>query len=683
MTGDGILYSVPADHLIHPSAGGSMTVQGIVLLVLFVAVLVIFGFILRMLIRTLKLGKPEDRSGNIGQRIKSVLVNVAAQARVLSQPAGLGHFLIFWGFVFITLGTMEHIVGMIVPTFSYTAVFGPVGAGVISWFQDILAFLVLLAIIVSLFRRFVLKPVRLKIDDPGARQEALFILTLISALVILMFGIKGAGILMGKVDPAYAPVSDFVAGLLQGKGLDLHLFENILAWIHHLIIFFFLIYVPFSKHIHILGAIPNIYLRNLGPAGTLSRMDFEDESAEKFGNSEIRDFTWKQLLDLYACTECGRCQAACPAYLTEKPLSPFNMIHRMRGHLMDERGKLLKGEEGVEGTPIIPETMTTDEIWACTTCGACMQECPPFIEHVQKIVDLRRYLVMTESNFPQEMQAVFRNMEVNYNPWSIGYSTRADWAEGMNVPTASEKKEFDVLFWTGCAGSFDARGQSVMKAVVELFGKAGVDFAILGVEEMCCGETARRMGNEYLAQTLIDGNIDVLKKYNFKKIVTACPHCFNTFKVEYPQFGFEVEVMHHSEYLLDLLEDGRLKAGKIEPTRATYHDSCYLGRYNDILEQPRSILKQVNGVEITELGRSGKRSFCCGAGGGRMWMEEDIGRRINEERVGEATKLGVESIFAACPYCITMFEDGLKAAEIENVRVRDIAEVLLESIGDE
>jgi len=658
-----------------------VSIQGMILLAVFAAVLAVFGFILRMLVRTLKLGKPEVRSGDTAKRIRSILVQVAAQARVLSQPAGLGHFVIFWGFIFVTLGTVEHMVGMIVPGFSYASLFGRAAAGWISLLQDLLGILVLVAILVSLFRRFALKPLRLRIDDPAARREAVLILSLIFVLIVLMLCIKGIGVLEGRIDGRYAPVSRFVSGIFEGRGLDLHLAESVLAWIHHLIIFFFLLYIPFSKHIHILGAIPNIYLRNLGPMGKLDRMDFGDENAEKFGNSVITDFTWKQLLDLYGCTECGRCQAACPAYLTEKPLSPFRMIHRMRHHLMRERGKLLAGGTESDGAPIIPDTMTEEEIWACTTCGACMNECPPFIEHVQKIIDLRRYLVMTESRFPAELQPVFRNMEVNYNPWSIGYASRAEWAEGLDVPAASQKTEFDVLFWVGCAGSFDARAQSVSRAMVALLSKAGVDFAVLGVEEKCCGETARRLGNEYLAQMLIDANIETLGKYRFRKIVTACPHCFNTFRVEYPQFGYQAQVMHHSEYLLQLVREGKLAAGPVSSTAGAYHDSCYLGRYNDILSEPRELLRRMGVEKPAEFARREKRSFCCGAGGGRMWMEETIGRRINEERVGEFLTLGVDNVYTACPYCMTMFEDGLKAREAGGVRVRDLAEVLLEAVG--
>ena len=661
-----------------------MTVQGIALLVIFLGVFAAFAVVLRMLVRSLKLGKPEDRFDRWGERIWSVIVFVGAQARVLAQVSGLGHFIIFYGFIFITLGTLEHMGGMIFPGFSYASIFGTKIAGIISWLQDVLGLLVLVAIVVSLFRRFVLKPVRLQIDDPKAKREAVLILCLIFVLIILMYGVKGAEILMDppKVDRAYAPVSAVFAGLLDGKG-DPHILESVLAWIHHLIIFFFLIFIPFSKHIHILGAIPNIFFRNLGPTGTLSRMDFEDESAEKFGNSDLTDFTWKQLLDLYACTECGRCQAACPAYLTEKPLSPFSMIHMMRGNFVDNRKRLLEGGDEAKPDPIIGETVTKDEIWACTTCGACVQECPPFIEHVQKIVDMRRYLVMTESDFPHEMQPVFKNMEVNYNPWSMGFSTRADWADGLDVPIASEKQEFDVLFWVGCAGSFDARGQSIARSMVEILKKAGVDFAILGVEEMCCGETARRMGNEYLAQTLIEANIENLNKYKFNRILTTCPHGFNTFSVEYPQFGYEKPVVHHAQFLLELADAGKLVGnldgkgdGKGNGSKGVYHDSCYLGRYNHIIDEPRDLLKKAGAGPLAEFRRRGKRSFCCGAGGGRMWMEETIGKRINEERVDEALALGVDTIYTACPFCVTMFEDGWKAREKEGeVSVKDISEI--------
>jgi Fe-S oxidoreductase/nitrate reductase gamma subunit len=657
-----------------------MTIQGIVLLVVFIAVLVVFGFILRMLIRLLQRGKPEARVNQWGGRVRSVLLFVAAQARVLAQPAGIGHFIIFWGFIFITLGTAEHMLGMIVPGFGYEVIIGKTADGILSLLLDIFGLLVLGAIVVAVVRRFVFKPQRLKIDDPKAKIEAAFILVLIFILILLMYGIRGTEILMepGRVPRIYTPLSHYAAAWMREWNIDVSMANGVFAWSHHLIIFFFLIYIPFSKHIHILGAIPNVFFRNLGATGSLSRMDFEDESTEKFGVSEIQEFTWKQLLDLYACTECGRCQIACPAFLTDKPLSPYRVIHRLRGHLMRERSALLSGAYRESGAPqIVPDTVTEDELWACTTCGACMQECPTFIEHVPKIVDMRRYLVLTESSFPSELQPVFRNMEVNYNPWALGYASRADWASGLGVPIAADRGSFDVLLWIGCAGSYDARGQSIARAMVELLRRAGVDFAILGVEEKCCGETARRAGNEYLAHMLIEANIETLKKYRFERIVTICPHGYHSLKVDYPQHGFEAPVLHHSELLLELVKSGRLTVPDGPSLTGTYHDSCYLGRYSGIIDEPRELLRGIAGLRLVELRRRGKRSFCCGAGGGRMWMEETLGRRINEERVDESLAKGVDRIFTACPFCVTMFEDGLKAREREEVKVLDIAEVLL------
>ena len=662
-----------------------MTSSGITLLVLLAAVLAIFGLIVRLLYRILRAGKPENRFGRWGDRIKAVLIYVAGQARVLAKPAGLGHFIIFWGFIFITIGTLDHMLSQIVPGFGLERLVGRSAESGFLLLQDIFGILVIGAIVVSLVRRFALKPARLRIDDPAAPRQAALILALIFVLILFMYGVKGTEILRGseRLTRSNAPVSYSAARAMRGLRLNLPLAGGVFSWGHNLIILFFLLYIPFSKHIHILGAIPNVFFRNLAPMGNLGRMNFEDESAEKFGVSELRDFTWKQLLDLYACTECGRCQVACPAYTTQKPLSPFRVIHRLRAQLMRDKGGLFAtGADVLAPKPVIPDNVSEEEIWACTTCGACMQECPPFIEHVQKIVDLRRYLVLTESRFPAEMQPVFRNMEVNYNPWAIGYTSRADWAAGLGVPLASEKRSFDVLYWVGCSGSFDQRGQKVARAFVTLMQTAGVDFAILGAEERCCGETARRMGNEYLAQTLIQANIETLKKYSFKRIVTTCPHGLNTFLVEYPQFGLSVPVMHHSEFLLGLVSDKKLSVRRLDSLRGAYHDSCYLGRYNGRMREPRALLAR-SARRVVEFKRRGMSSFCCGAGGGRMWMEETLGVRINEERVRELLGLGVDHVFTACPFCLTMFEDGLKALNREDVKALDIAEVLLSAYTEQ
>ena len=661
-----------------------MTTQGIVFLVLFVAVLAAFGLIVRLLYRMLRAAKPENRFNRWGDRIKTVLVYVGAQARVLAKPSGAGHFLIFWGFIFLTIGTLDHMLGQVIPGFGLERIVGRRLGSAFIFLQDVFGLLVIGALAVAAVRRFILKPERLRIDDPAAPRQAGLILALIFMLILFMYGMKGTEILEGsaRLTRANAPVSFSAAEMMRGWGMNLPLANGIFSWGHHLVIFFFLLFIPFSKHVHILGAIPNVFFRNLDRAGALSRMNFEDDSAEKFGVSELGDFTWKQVMDLYACTECGRCQVACPAHVTQKPLSPFRVVHRLRAQLMRDKGGLFaKGAGVLKRTPVIPENVSEDEIWACTTCGACMQECPTFIEHVQKIVDLRRFLVLTESRFPAEAQPVFKNMEVNYNPWAIGYSSRADWAAGLGVPLASEKRSFDVLFWVGCSGSFDQRAQKVSRAVVRLMQMAGVDFAMLGAEERCCGETARRMGNEYLAQTLIQANIETLRKYKFNTIVTACPHGLNSFLVEYPQFGLSVPAAHTSEFLLGLLSGGKLKARRIGKLRGAYHDSCYLGRYNGVMREPRSLLSRA-AKRVVEFPRRGKSSFCCGAGGGRMWMEETIGSRINEDRARELLGLGVDHVFTGCPFCLTMFEDALKTLGREDIKALDIAEVLLEACSE-
>jgi Fe-S oxidoreductase len=661
-----------------------MTIQGIVFLVLFVAVLAVFGLIVRLLYRILRAAKPEDRFDRWGDRIKAVLVYVCGQARVLAKPAGVGHFVIFWGFIFITIGTLDHMLGQVIPGFGLERIVGRSLGSAFIFLQDVFGILVIGALAVAAVRRFILKPDRLKIDDPAAPPQAALILALIFVLILFMYGLKGTEILEGsaRLTKTNAPISFSAAEVMRGWNMNVPLANDAFSWGHNLVIFFFLLFIPFSKHIHILGAIPNVLFKNLGRTGALSRMNFEDESAEKFGVSELGDFTWKQTMDLCACTECGRCQVACPAHATKKPLSPFRVIHRLRAQLMRDKGGLFaKGADVLKPTPVIPENVSEDEIWACTTCGACMQECPTFIEHVQKIVDLRRFLVLTESRFPAEVQPVFKNMEVNYNPWAIGYSSRADWAAGLGVPLASEKRSFDVLFWVGCSGSFDQRAQKVSRSVVRLMQLAGVDFAILGTEEKCCGETARRMGNEYLAQTLIQANIETLKKYKFNTIVTACPHGLNTFLVEYPQFGLSVPAVHHSEFLLGLLSKGALKARRIETLRGAYHDSCYLGRYNGVMREPRALLSRAT-KRVAEFGRRGRSSFCCGAGGGRMWMEETLGSRINEDRARELLELGVDHVFTACPFCLTMFEDALKTLGREDVHALDVAEVLLEACSE-
>ena len=687
--------------------GGTPT--NIITTILFLAAMGVFCYMVYGLVKILLLGAREDRFDRIGERIKGVLVFVFGQKRVVRDPAGWGHFLIFWGFLFITAATLEGFVKGVWPGFTYRTILDPLYLG---WLYmpfnlavDVTSLGVLAALTVALFRRYVTKPMRLEFDDPGAKVDATIIISLIYVLIVFMFLLRGAEMNVANyqghpgIDPSFwAPVSYVVAFILGGPiQTDLQLgqqmvFESLFWWIHNIIILAFLIYIPLSKHLHILGAIPNIFFRSFRPRGELTKMDLEDETVESYGVSKVEEFTWKQLLDEYACTECGRCQENCPAFLSDKTLSPGRMIHNMKLHLKAKGAVLVSGtaedalteeEKARLEKRLIGDVMTEEAIWDCTTCRNCQENCPVFIEHIQKIVDMRRYLVLTESRFPAEAQAVFRNMETNYNPWSMGYSTRGEWTKGLDVKSLSEAGETDVLFWVGCAGSFDDRAKKVSESMVKIFRAAGVDFAILGPEEMCCGETARRMGNEYLAQTLMSGNVEVLGNYKFKRIVTACPHCFNTLRDEYPEFGGHYTVIHHTEFIAELLADGRLPTPKAlnGNGKLTYHDSCYLGRYHDIYEAPRKAFQAVPGTELVEMDRHHRKSFCCGAGGGRMWLEETVGRRINEMRAEAAIETGARTIGTACPYCLTMFEDGVKAkGEEERVQVVDLAELIAKGL---
>jgi Fe-S oxidoreductase len=449
----------------------------------------------------------------------------------------------------------------------------------------------------------------------------------------------------------------------------------------------FLNYLPNSKHLHVLTSIPNVFLASLKPRGALSKLNLEDENTQKFGADDVVDLTWKQLLDGYTCTDCGRCTASCLANFTGKTLSPRKIIMNIRQRTGEIAPVILAGSPGSENEQLahrlLDNYVSEEELWACTTCQACMQECPVMIEHVPVIMDMRRFLVLNESRFPAELTNTFKNLESNFTPWPFSSESRADWARGLDVPILGQGAGgVDVLYWVGCAGSFDKRYEKVSRAMVKLLNAAGIKFAILGTEEKCTGDAARRAGNEYLAQLLMTENVETLNKYSFRKILTTCPHCFNTLKNEYPQFGGNYEVVHHTEFLQGLVNEGRLNVARESRQRTTFHDSCYLGRYNAIYDAPRMVLKSA-GADLVEMGRSRDKGFCCGAGGARMFMEEKVGKRVNVERTEEALRLRPQTIATSCPFCMTMLSDGLKAKDAEDVaKVLDIAEILADALAE-
>jgi len=644
---------------------------GMVVYVLSIVAIAILAYGLYRHYRLWMLGKEENRMDNIGERIKSLLLYGIAQTRSLRELyPGIMHIMIFGGFLVLFLGSgvdaADYYLGL---HFLQGKVYQ-----VFSLILDIAGILAIAGILMAFFRRYILRPDRLDsvLDDA-------IILTLILFILVTGFLIEGFRIAAEK--PAFEVWSIggwFTAKLFGGMERNsLLLFHQISWWVHMIISIGFIAYIPFSKLIHIFTSSANIFFRSLKPKGAINPiLDFEE--AESFGVANIKEFTWKQLLDLDACTGCGRCQDNCPAYLSKKPLSPKKIILDMKDHLLDHGKTLVKGNGGEEAAPepLIGKVIEEEELWACTSCRSCQEQCPVFVEHLEKIVDLRKYMVLMESKFPSEVQTVFKNMENNSNPWGIGWASRADWAKDLGIKILEEDSNVDILFYVGCSGSFDDRYKKVSTSLVNIMKAAGVNFGILGKEEKCCGDSARRVGNEYLYQMLAQENIELFKKYNIKKIVTACPHGYNTLKEEYPQFGGEFEVVHHTEFILDLIKQGKLKVSKKIEGRLTYHDSCYLGRYHEIYQAPRDILGAV-GSGINEMGRNKSKSFCCGAGGGRMWMEEDIGDRINEIRVEDALQTNANIVATACPFCLTMFEDGLKAKNKEGaLKVMDIAEMV-------
>jgi len=664
-----------------------MFVKNVIFIIVFIIALSLFAGSLQKFYGYMMMAKKkDDRSGRFLQRMGNVLNIAFGQSKLLRDPAaGIIHFLIFWGFVLFLFSVIESIVQGFSSGFNL-AFTGPFYV-LITLIQDFFSLLVIIAVIAALYRRYIIHIPRLEVDKKG-KADALFILLMIMFVCIFLLGQNTALVANQNFHLAeneVRPVSAFLAGIFFEGNSASSVFYEIFWWGHILVILLFLNYLPYSKHFHVITSIPNTYLANIEPERmNIKMLNLEDESDDNFGAADFEHLSWKQILDGYTCTECGRCTDACPAANAGKSLSPRKIIVDIRRRTQDKAPYLAKGitEEAIFEKTLVHDYISDKELWQCTTCGACMQECPVMIEHLDSIIDMRRDLVLSESQFPAELNNVFRSIEVNYSPWAFNPADRAEWAEGLGIKTMAEDSNCEILFWVGCAGSYDIRYKKVSRAFAQIMQAAGIDFRILGTEEKCNGDTARRLGNEYLAQMMIQQNVETLNSYGVKKIVTACPHCFQSLGREYRQFGGNYEVIHHTQFINNLVNSGRLKLEEgNRGERITYHDSCYLGRYNNIYEEPRNLLSRIKGNEVIEMNRNRSRGFCCGAGGGRMFLEDEEGGRINIERTKEALSTGASAIASACPFCMTMLTDGVKHFDkTDEVSVRDIAEIILEKI---
>jgi Fe-S oxidoreductase len=636
----------------------------------------LFGRRALLLYRLVRMGKPSARVDDIPGRARAEAVVVMGQSKLLQRLLpGLMHAAIFWGF-FVLFPTI--FVAMIGAVDQHATLPWLGRQGWYALLVDVFAFLVLGGVITAFVIRKVQRPRRFA----GSHvREADLILLLIAGIVISLFLWHASQIELGlnEYPATWAPISGLIAHALVGSWTPV--LERIAVWAHVLLILGFLVYLPYSKHLHIFLAAVNVFFGRTRARGRLEPINFEpaNDAEVRFGAATVADMTWKQMVDTMSCTECGRCQDVCPAYNTGKELSPKLLIMALRDQVLADGPKALaaRGAKAPKLPPLVPTAVSDNVVWDCVTCGACVRECPVGIEHIDHIVDLRRNLVMVESRFPDEAATMLRDIDRASNPWGKPQGDRAQWAEGLGVRVLNPGDPApEVLFWVGCAPSFDERAKKGAISTAKLLLEAGVDFAILGPREACTGDPARRMGDEYTFQKMASQNVGTLNAAKVTKIVTTCPHCFNTIGNEYGDFGGHYEVVHHTQFLAQLVRDGRLKPVAGDRT-ITYHDSCYLARHNDVRDEPRELVAAAG--RPVEMARSRERTFCCGAGGARMWMEERRGRPINEERVREAAETGAETLAVACPFCTVMLDDGVRTTGAK-LQVIDVATLLSEAV---
>ena len=650
------------------------------------------GLILyRRVFRLVFLGKPAGRFDRPFQRLTGAIPLILGQRKVLRSVSirrdrsGLGHFFIFWGFLSFLTSYLIFIYSDSAWRDFSTTLLTATGVRAFAAYLDVLAVGFFLVLAWAALRRWAARPRRL-VFDLTQKKESAIILMLIGLLMVLTLLTEAFHVASGGEGPhASAPVGSALGGMLEDAGLsdavadDLH---DVAWWAHLLLILGFSLYIPVSKHMHLIASPLAFLARSLEPGGTLATPG-DLETAESFGAGKVQDFTWRELLDGFACAVCGRCTDSCPAHLTEKVLSPMHIVQDLKEHTLAAGPAVIQDQKEKDATPLVGGLIQEEALWDCLTCGACVQECPVGVEHIDTIVDMRRHLVMDQTRMPETAMNALVSMEQRGHPWRGTTYTRTDWAEGLGVRTLAEHPDAEVLFWVGCTAALEKRSQSVARAMASVLKRAGVDFAILGSEETCTGDPARRMGNEYLYQVMAQQNIDTFTRYNVKKIVAICPHCFNTIKNEYPHLGGDYEVQHYSQFADELIEEGKLKPIVTMESTVAYHDSCYLGRHNGIYDAPRRIAEAIPGVELVEMEQRRERGFCCGAGGGHMWIEESRGRRVNHVRTEQFLETEADTVGVSCPFCLQMFVEGIGSKQLQGEKqAKDLLELLADSLGE-